>query len=185
MKGGRKGICPKFWGPYAWKLLHYMSFRLNKQGDIERFYSSIQYLLPCSKCRKNYREHLLNLPIPKKNYDKWVYDLHNRVNTSLNVEIKPPTFKEVKQKYKDEPVDKSVWLFVRCILNTHPGVREITEEYIKAIEDFISLFAREIDITELPANYKSRTVLKKWYEHHVPEMEKTMIKMCNKECLDE
>lgn len=187
MKGGRTGVCPKVWGPYGWKLLHYMSFRLDKQNEIEKFYGSLKFLLPCSKCRRNFAEHLTHLPIPTKDYGKWVYNLHNRVNDYLAVISKPPKFGEVKDMYKKElPIDSRVWLFVRCIINTHPGVREITEEYISAFKDFIGIFSKEMHITKLPKNYKSRSALKHWYEQYSPiELKNDKIKMCNKECLDE
>ncbi len=79
------------WGPNLWFSLHTMSFVYplkpseNDKNNYKLFFSSLQYTIPCSVCRKNYIRHLKEYPIDKhlesrKELVYWLIDLHNIVN---------------------------------------------------------------------------------------------------------
>ena len=78
------------WGPRLWTFLHIMSFNypiVPTQKDkqhYETFVDSLQYILPCSVCRKNFKRNLRAFP-PQLNSRKafvyWLIDIHNEVNS--------------------------------------------------------------------------------------------------------
>lgn len=78
---------PRIWGPKFWTLLHIIMVKpIAPQSVYKRFFTYLQYLLPCGKCRKNYRYHLSQLPFPENQSQnaKWLIKIHNLVNKSLN-----------------------------------------------------------------------------------------------------
>lgn len=87
-------IGPETWGPHIWKGLHFITLAYPSEPTEENkkqyktFFESIQYVLPCSKCSNNYKDHLKELPLDdnalknKENLVKWAIDLHNIVNKS-------------------------------------------------------------------------------------------------------
>ena len=59
----------KDWGPKLWYSLHIITFNypdtptiIDKQ-NFETFFTSLQYVIPCSLCRQHYKEHLEKNPI--------------------------------------------------------------------------------------------------------------------------
>ena len=78
------------WGPHTWFALHSISFAYPlypTSQDKERyktFIETLQYVLPCSVCRKNFRRNLKEFP-PKlssrKSFVYWLIDIHNEVNS--------------------------------------------------------------------------------------------------------
>lgn len=99
----------KIWGPYFWFTLHTVSLGypnnptyINKR-NYNDFFLSLQNVLPCKLCQQHYREHLYQYPIASHldNKDalvKWCFNLHNKVNISLN---KPEfTYEEFIEKYR-------------------------------------------------------------------------------------
>lgn len=78
---------PEIWGPKLWTLLHIILVKPTAQQVVyKRFFKYLQYLLPCSKCRKHYRYHIRILPFPENQSQNasWLIKIHNRVNKSLN-----------------------------------------------------------------------------------------------------
>jgi len=87
-----KPITPDVWGPHLWKSLHFialaypMSPTEEEKLNYEKFFTSIQTILPCSLCANNYAKHLLELPLTdevmknKETLLKWTIDMHNKVN---------------------------------------------------------------------------------------------------------
>ena len=78
------------WGPHMWFALHSISFNyplhpteLDKKR-YGKFIDLLQYVIPCSVCRKNFRRNLKEFP-PKlssrKAFVYWVIDIHNEVNS--------------------------------------------------------------------------------------------------------
>ena len=91
-------IKPEFWGPSAWKFMHYISLGYpinpseNDKLNYKNFYYSLQYILPCEKCQINYRKNILENPIDnflkdRESLTKWVIDIHNKVNLETNKSI--------------------------------------------------------------------------------------------------
>lgn len=90
-------IIPKtnIWGPLFWYVIHIVAFNYpNNPTDLHKmmyknFFESFANVLPCKKCREHYQSHLSRYPISPfldNNIllNKWVIDLHNIVNKSLN-----------------------------------------------------------------------------------------------------
>ncbi len=83
------------WGPPFWETLHFTSFSypiLPTGEDIRKyfaFYNSIGDVLPCPRCREHLRKHMKKHPIEyalsagRVGLVKWVIDIHNEVNKSL------------------------------------------------------------------------------------------------------
>ena len=78
------------WGPHMWFALHSISFtyplhptELDKKR-YGKFIDLLQYVIPCSVCRKNFRRNLKEFP-PNLNSRKafvyWLIDIHNEVNS--------------------------------------------------------------------------------------------------------
>ena len=90
-------IKPNLWGPHGWKFMHYVSLgypenpTIDNKNRYKNFYYSLQDVLPCEKCRENYKKNIMNHPIDphlenKESLIKWVIDIHNKVNQELNKE---------------------------------------------------------------------------------------------------
>ena len=86
------------WGPKFWFTLHTITFEypLNPSNkDKEVYYclfNNLQYMLPCSVCRKNYTNNLKELPLinnlnSRRDLVYWLIDIHNKVNTETGKRI--------------------------------------------------------------------------------------------------
>lgn len=133
---------PQKWGAGGWHMLHRLAYKVNDIQEAKQFYMSFEHILPCSKCRKNYTQHILNVPFPSRvsNVSKWVYEIHNRVNTHLapnRIKI-IPTFADVDVYYKNvaSGFTKEEVVFLRAILQTHPGKMKASKEYTQALKEF-------------------------------------------------
>ena len=82
---------PKIWGKSFWTTLHIIA--LGYPDDPEPsimkqykwFYENFGDLLPCKRCSKNYKQHLVDLPLDKFMSTRdalfaWTVKLHNIVN---------------------------------------------------------------------------------------------------------
>ena len=100
---------PDIWGPPAWTFLHSVTLAYpdnpseTDKMNYEKFFNSLQPILPCEKCSHNYANHLQEDPI-RNNLDnkislvKWLTNIHNKVNVSNhNQEL---SYDEVMNHYK-------------------------------------------------------------------------------------
>ena len=83
---------PEIWGPHAWLFLHSITLEYpdkpseQDKRDMIDFINSLGKVLPCMKCRNNFKTHLQKYPLDnkalesKKNLVKWLIDIHNCVN---------------------------------------------------------------------------------------------------------
>ena len=83
---------PEIWGPHAWMFLHSVTLEYPENPTSEDkqnmilFINSLGNVLPCHKCRNNFKIHLEKYPLnenvllTKKNLVKWLIDIHNCVN---------------------------------------------------------------------------------------------------------
>ena len=82
------------WGSHLWFSLHTISFAypikptVTDQNNYKNFFVSLQYVIPCSVCQRNYKRHLLEHPIDKhlnsrKDLVYWLIDIHNMVNSEI------------------------------------------------------------------------------------------------------
>ena len=73
-----------------------------QQEAAEQFFTSLQYLLPCERCKQHFAENLKTLPIDtssKEALTKWIVEFHNIVNESLG---KPKlNYEDVAKQYAE------------------------------------------------------------------------------------
>jgi hypothetical protein len=97
------------WGPYFWFTLHTITLGYTDNPTYQDkrryndFFTSVQYILPCEKCREHYKKHLNNFPISisldnKESLVQWLFNLHNQVNISLNKDVM--SYDAFKEKYR-------------------------------------------------------------------------------------
>ena len=112
------GLMTRIWGPSGWLFLHCISFgypykidptnpeHLEKQNDYYRFFYYLGKVMPCKYCRNSYMDFFTKKsPISnlgsRKEFTKWLYDIHNMVNDKLGVpECEIPKFEEIEEKYQ-------------------------------------------------------------------------------------
>jgi hypothetical protein len=112
------GLMTRLWGPSGWLFLHCVSFgypykidptnpeHREKQNDYYRFFYYLGKVMPCKYCRDSYMEFFTTLsPMSKlgsrKEFTKWLYDIHNLVNNKLGVpECEKPSFEEIEERYE-------------------------------------------------------------------------------------
>lgn len=105
----------KIWGPSAWVTVHGNAFGYPleptaiQKEHYKKFYTELQFTLPCSYCRQSYGEFLKILPLD--NYldtrfqlAYWTYLIHDMVNQKLSKQsgkkLKSPSFMSVVNKYE-------------------------------------------------------------------------------------
>ena len=91
-----KNIDPTIWGPHLWKFMHYYTLSYPEEpteedkDNLYNFFNTIQTVLPCEKCRYNFKSNLEKTPLTEEvlskniNVVKWLFDIHNEVNKSTN-----------------------------------------------------------------------------------------------------
>jgi hypothetical protein len=98
------------WGPHLWFSLHTISFNYplnpsdSDKENCKNFFKTLQYVIPCSVCKKNYIRHLKELPIEKyvenrKALVYWTIDMHNLVNGEIGKKIL--SYDNVIKKYEN------------------------------------------------------------------------------------
>lgn len=105
------GMLTAVWGPGMWHYLHTMSFNYPVQPteDDKKHYRdfvlSLQYVLPCGKCRNNLKKNFKQLPLEMKDmesrytFSKYVYDLHELINKMLKKKS-GLTYEMVRERYE-------------------------------------------------------------------------------------
>tara|TARA_B100000575_G_scaffold288338_1_gene288182 strand:- start:944 stop:1348 length:405 start_codon:yes stop_codon:yes gene_type:complete len=80
---------PKIWGPKAWFFIETIILSypdnptLNDKTTFKNFFNSLAYILPCRKCRYNYKNHIKSYPLNdkilsnKNNLIDWIVKIHN------------------------------------------------------------------------------------------------------------
>lgn len=95
----------KEWGPNAWTFLHYITFNYpenptaEEQQQVETFFNSLQYLLPCEECKENFKKEMELFPIDTRSkyyLSNWLVNVHN----SVNIRLKKPLFSYVQAQKK-------------------------------------------------------------------------------------
>lgn len=92
----KDGMLTRIWGPSMWHSLHTISFNYPvnptycEKINYRKFILSLKHVLPCGKCRDNFRNNLKQLPLKMSNmqsrytFSKYIYDLHEVINKMLN-----------------------------------------------------------------------------------------------------
>ena len=118
------------WGPYTWFFLHSITFTYPiNPSEIDKktyynFISGLQHVLPCRQCKMHFKKLLSDIPLypyldTRKNFVRWMIEVHNRVNISLKK--KTLNIIEVLNNYKEWYTKKnflksSRWLTVFSLL---------------------------------------------------------------------
>jgi len=105
------GMMTRIWGPSLWHSLHTIGFNYPVQPrhcdkvNYRNFILSLQNILPCGKCRVNFRKNLKQLPLKlshmksRATFSRYIYDLHEVINTMLN-KTSNLSYDEVRERYE-------------------------------------------------------------------------------------
>ena len=134
------GLTCEFWGPPMWFTLHAImaNFRVENKQAYQHFIRSLGDVLPCGKCRASFKAHIQDIE-RKPEYNlllfasrrvamKFMFDLHNCVNKSINKPVLPDSqFDEVNAMYErgragNSKILRSIVLLqpLECSLKKHP-----------------------------------------------------------------
>ena len=102
------------WGSHMWFSLHTISFNYpfhpteDEKKNYEIFFLSLQNVIPCPICKKNYIRHIQEHPIhnflnSRKSLVYWLIDMHNMVNAEIGKKIM--SYENVIKKYHDTVQD--------------------------------------------------------------------------------
>jgi hypothetical protein len=106
------GMMTAIWGPALWHTLHTISFNYPAQPDARtqrryhRFLRSLRHVLPCRHCRDNFRTNLREVGYgphvlrSRESFSRFVFNLHNHVNTMLGKESHP-SYQKVRSQYEN------------------------------------------------------------------------------------
>lgn len=183
---------PKSWGPSGWKILHRMAHNkyFTSYDEAFAFYSSLQYILPCLKCQKNYKQHISSIPFPKRisALGKWVYDIHNKVTLSKETASVTkmtlsavPEYNTIRQIYQVCSYDPVEWIFVDAIVKSHPGMYKLSEEYMKHLNTFLLHWTKASGMN-MPSNISAKTKLHEWVKTHTKGLHLKCETVCNDVC---
>jgi hypothetical protein len=98
------------WGPHSWEFLHSVTFSFplepsdTDKENYKNFFTSIQFILPCSFCRSYYSILLKYIAIDcyldsRHGIVFWLFIIHNLINKKLNYPLQ--NFKYVMLKYEN------------------------------------------------------------------------------------
>ena len=105
------GFLTTVWGPALWHTLHTISFNypVKPTSEEKTFYRnyilSLQNVLPCGACRKNFKTNLKHLPLKhsdmnsRDSFSRYIYNLHELVNKMLNKKSNL-TYCDVRERYE-------------------------------------------------------------------------------------
>ena len=178
----------RFWGPSGWQLLHLVAAEdLPHKKDL---FLAQQYILPCRFCRESTIEFMAGDFKYREPADKWLYDLHNRVNKKLRDQcaedpkvIFPPadpTFSDIKKRYVDQlqktPNVPPGMDFLFCVVYNY---KDITPEKTRRYQDFFDALLEVYPyphLREITMKYQSsidladRASLAKWFKPMMVEL---------------
>jgi len=101
----------EFFGPSLWKTLHSVAWTYgndpsqpttDEKADVTQFFQLIGKVLPCPLCREHYTSYLKTHTIAADNREslvRWVFDLHNHVNTNKENPTPKLTWEEHEHDY--------------------------------------------------------------------------------------
>lgn len=105
------GMLTQVWGPGMWHFLHTMSFNYpirpseHDKKHYRDFVLSMQYILPCGKCRDNLKKNFKTLPLSMKHmksresFSKYIFELHETINTMLGKKS-GLTYEIIRERYE-------------------------------------------------------------------------------------
>ena len=126
------------WGSHLWFSLHTITFSyplkptINEQNEFKNFFLSLQNVIPCSVCKRNYKRHLLEKPInnhlkSRKDLVYWLIDIHNMVNAEIGKKIL--SYDTVIKKYENV-YQKNLLELENCYSNNSNNNNGLNIQYI-------------------------------------------------------
>ena len=106
----RQNFDPTIWGPKAWFFLETitMAYPISPSEEeiknTKLFFYTLQFVIPCEKCRNNYNKHLEIYPLSdevlssRDNLFKWIINMHNSVDINKKKSYED-TYKYYINKY--------------------------------------------------------------------------------------
>ena len=106
------GMMTRIWGPSLWHALHTISFNYpvnptaNDKKHYKEFITGLQSILPCGKCRANFKKNLTVLPLTidrlesREMFSRYIYELHELINTMLHKKSKL-SYDDVRIRYEN------------------------------------------------------------------------------------
>jgi FAD-linked sulfhydryl oxidase len=88
-------IDPEYWGRPSWIFLYSIGFSYpdnptqKDKKSIKKLLILLKDILPCYRCRINYKDTLKNIPLTdnildnRKNLLKWMLQVHNKINIQI------------------------------------------------------------------------------------------------------
>jgi hypothetical protein len=131
----------RFWGPSGWKMLHLITFDYTYSPinaiTYAQFFESLPYILPCKFCRASLTDYYRKYPFkvyvnldPTLDLKRWMYNIHNCVNSKLRKQglnpTKDPSFNDVKKIYEKWRICgwqeqlSTFWNFLFAVAYNHP-----------------------------------------------------------------
>ena len=118
----------RYWGPSGWRLFHSIVANPNvDRQKLEQFLEVLPYVLPCKWCRHGLSTHMEEIPYSEApDLEKWMWQIHNKVNKRLKKPEPYPTFHRVHQIYAERlsygctKTDFHGWEFLFSIVKDHP-----------------------------------------------------------------
>ena len=171
------GFLTTIWGPPQWHMLHTISFNYpvnptpEQKQEYRNYILSLQNVLPCGACRKNFKMNLQQLPLnmsDMKNRDtfsRYIYNLHELVNKMLKKKSNL-TYCDIRERYEH--------FRSRCT-DENPKVYKITDIKNKTIKNITK---KEKGCTEPLYGKKAKCILK-----IVPQDEKGQSMQIDKKCV--
>ena len=110
----RQSFDPNIWGPHAWFFLEttVMSYPIDPSEkdklNFKSFFNTLQFIIPCDKCRINYTIHLKKYPLTEKVFEnrdnmfEGIVNMHNSVDPS-----KKKSYKETYDYYINQYSENS------------------------------------------------------------------------------
>jgi len=135
----------KEWGPPLWKVLHGLAEHLGKvlpplmssdeAREIYFFLKFIDGIMPCAACQSHYRlwkkqRSLEGVPHLRREelkdfVKRWLYDLHEAVNTTHEI-----SYEALTELYKDVDV-RDAWKQFLLNIRTSVGTLTVSQEELK------------------------------------------------------
>lgn len=141
---------PNIWGPHAWTFLHNITLAYPKNPtesnkiNIQKFIINMGHVLPCHKCKINFKDHLKDYPLTekviscRKELIEWLIDIHNCVNISNSKRVL--SYTEALNECNLETWEESGWVFLHNITFVYPT--EPTGSDKNIIKKFIIYMSR-------------------------------------------
>jgi len=180
----------RFWGPSGWQLLHLIAAEDLPTHYKKDVFLAQQYILPCRFCRESTIEFMAGDFKYREPADRWLYDLHNRVNKKLRDQcaddpkvICPPPdpkFSDIKQHYVDllqkTPNVPPGMDFLFCVVYNY---KDVTPEKTQRYQDFFDALLEVYPyphLREITKTYRDsidltdRASLSRWFKLMMKEL---------------